>query len=180
MPKCSYCKIKFEPKYFLQKYCLQNDNCIKAFSEYAKEQNIKKQSKESKEKKAKLKKEILTLSDWLKMAQVAFNAFIRERDKNDYCISCKTKISNLWDAGHYRSVGSNPQLRFDEQNVNKQCRKCNGYWGGNPIEYRKVLIEKYGIEVVERIESDNEPKKYTIDDVKKIIEIYRKKIKEIK
>jgi hypothetical protein len=84
------------------------------------------------------------------------------------------------DAGHYRSVGAHPELRFNEFNVNLQCRKCNGYWGGNLIEYRKGLIKKYGVEVVEWLEGPHEADKLSIPEIKEKIEYYRGKIKELK
>lgn len=173
--KCKSCKKPFERKRRNQIVC--SFECSISYSKALKE---KKAKEVWIEKKKALKDEILTLSDYLKMAQQVFNEFIRLRDKDLPCISCGTKKSNLWDAGHWRSVGANPQLRFNELNVNKQCRKCNGYWGGMPIEYRKGLIEKYGIEIVEELESENKPKKYTIEGLKELIKIYKQKIKELK
>ena len=165
---CAICESEFYPRNSLQKVCKWECS-----TKYAK---IKQAQKEKKVGLDQMK----TLSDYLKTAQQIFNTFIRLRDANDPCISCGTEKSNLYDSGHYRSVGSNPQLRFNEHNVNKQCRKCNGYWGGNPIEYRKGLIKKYGIEIVEQLESDNEPKKYNIESIKELIKEYRGKIKLLK
>ena len=34
--RCKHCKIKFDVKWFNQKYCLQNDECISASIEFAK------------------------------------------------------------------------------------------------------------------------------------------------
>jgi hypothetical protein len=166
--KCKVCESEFYPRNSLQKVC--SFACSVKYAKIA----------EAKKAKKKGLDELKTLSDYLKLAQTVFNTFIRMRDKNDPCISCGTEKSNLYDSGHYRSVGSNPQLRFNEFNVNKQCRKCNGYWGGNPIEYRKGLIKKYGIEIVEQLESDNEPKKYNIESIKDLIKEYRLKIKLLK
>jgi hypothetical protein len=53
MPKCQYHKTKFEAKYFNQKFCLSDDECIKAFNESVK-LAIEKQ-------KAKLLKKILLI-----------------------------------------------------------------------------------------------------------------------
>ena len=44
-------------------------------------------------------------------------------------------------------------------------------------EYRKRLILRIGLERVEAIEQDHEPKKYTIDDLKDLIATYKEKVK---
>jgi hypothetical protein len=52
---------------------------------------------------------------------------------------------------------------------------------GNQLEYRKRLIKKIGVDRVEWLENNAHiPKKYSIEDLKEIITIYRKKIKELK
>lgn len=48
------------------------------------------------------------------------------------------------------------------------------------MDYRIGLIKKIGKEEVEKLESDNEPRKYSIDDLKNIIQCYKLKIKELK
>lgn len=112
-------------------------------------------------------------------AQKAFNAYIRERDKNLPCVSCGHTGNRKWNAGHFKSVGQNPQLRFNELNVHKQCELCNCHKSGNLAEYRINLIKKIGIENVEALESDKSTKKYTEDDYKNIIVKYRHKLKEL-
>jgi hypothetical protein len=52
---------------------------------------------------------------------------------------------------------------------------------GNGTEYRKRLVEKIGIERVEHLESiANETRKFTIPEVKEIIETYKQKVKTLK
>lgn len=81
--------------------------------------------------------------DLLDKAQKAFNAYIRERDKNNGCISayCRGQVEH---AGHYFSQGHHSKVRFDEFNVNGQCAHCNTFKHGNLIQYRRGLIAKYG------------------------------------
>ena len=80
-------------------------------------------------------------------------------------------------AGHYRSVGSCPELRFNEENCFLQCEHCNSYLSGNIIEYRKRLADKMGAYKVEWIEGKHEPLKLTIDEIIKLISVYKEKIK---
>jgi hypothetical protein len=73
------------------------------------------------------KEAIKTRSDYLKEAQIAFNAFIRARDAHQVCICCDRPlqadgVGGGFDCGHYRSVGSAPHMRFDERNAHGQTK----------------------------------------------------------
>lgn len=142
----------------------------------------------AKAKAAKARKEATALREakvaakprdkWLKEAQAAFNRFVRLRDADRPCISCGTTIAK-WDAGHYRSVGSNPALRFEPLNNHKQCAQCNQHKSGNAIEYRIGLIARIGLEAVEWLEGPHDPKHYTIDDLRAIKATYAAKCREL-
>ncbi|MDG6786005.1 recombination protein NinG, partial [Glaesserella parasuis] len=73
-----------------------------------------------------------------------------------------------------------PELRFNEDNVHKQCSACNNHLSGNITEYRINLVRKIGVERVEALESYHPPVKWSIEDCKEIIKTYRAKIKELK
>ena len=174
--KCKACGAEFEKTYTTtQKVC--NWQCAQKLGQ---EKVAKQIAKTDRRLQRAAKERLKTTSDWLKEAQYQFNKFIRLRDRKDPCISCGT-FTAKWDAGHYKSVGAYPELRFDEENCHKQCARCNQQMSGNIIEYRKNLINKIGIEAVERIEGPNrnEGAKITIDEVKAIKEIYRKKAGEL-
>lgn len=168
MPKCKLCKIKFEAVRPLQQVC-----SYKCAIEHKKAQDKKKWQKEKKQIKENLK----TLSDHIKELQIIFNKYIRLRDKNKNCISCDKFNGGNEQAGHYRSVGSCPELRFNEFNVNGQCVRCNMHLHGNQINYRKGLIKKYGIEKVLELEKKHNPRKYTIPEIVELKVIYKYKCK---
>lgn len=84
-------------------------------------------------------------------AQAVFNKWIRERDKGQPCISCNSGQPNQ--AGHYLSQGHHSALRFNEDNTNLQCVRCNLFLHGNAIGYRKGLIKKIGEERVLALEN---------------------------
>jgi len=174
MPRCKHCKDRFEPKSFNMKYCMLKDECIKACMLSLKEQRQKQWNKEKKARKERLK----TKGDYLKEVQIVFNTYIRKRDNGLNCISCQ-KPPLKKNAGHYRSVGSCPELRFEEMNVHLQCEHCNTYLHANLIEYRKHLINKIGLKNVEWIEGNHEPKRYTKEQLIELKEIYKQKIKEL-
>ena len=169
MPRCKECKEKFEPKAFLQKFCKGSDECLAAEALYNLEQIKKKKVKDWKVKKKTIKEKLKTNSDHAQELQVIFNRFIRERDKNLNCISCGNPAKKK-NAGHYRSVGGNPELRFNELNNNLQCEYCNTYLHGNLIDYRINLIKKIGLEQVEFLEGNHPPNKYSIPELIELID----------
>lgn len=116
---------------------------------------------------------------WIKQAQAAFNAYIRARDDALPCVSCGRHHSGQYHAGHYRTVGANPELRFEPDNCHKQCAPCNNHLSGNLVNYRMQLIERIGIERVEWLEGPHDAKKYSIDDLKGIVKEYKDKLKQL-
>jgi hypothetical protein len=112
---------------------------------------------------------------------------VRERDKETVCISCHVYLPSIYapeggkfDCGHYRSVGSAPHLRFHEHNAHGQCKKCNRYGAGRAVDYRRGLIRRIGLEAVEALESDQEPRKWSIAELAEIKATYRAKLKQMK
>ena len=104
-------------------------------------------------------------------AQTAFNQYIRARDYGKPCISSGVAMDwngNGVDAGHYRSRGSAPHLRFDERNVHAQSKHDNRYLSGNVTSYRIGLIERIGLEAVEALERDQTLRKYSREMLKEI------------
>ena len=130
------------------------------------------------------KERLKTRRDWEKEAQAAFNAFIRARDKDMPCICCGLPLSagdvgGAYDCGHYRSVGSAPHLRFHEDNAHAQRKQCNRWGAGRAVDYRLGLIARIGLARVEALEADQEPRKYTADELRAIRDLYRAKLREL-
>ncbi len=112
----------------------------------------------------------------LEQAQSQFNRFIRLRDAGKPCISCNRYVEyGQLDAGHYRSVGAAPELRFDEDNCHGQCRECNGFKSANKSEYRNHLAEKIGLKRLEAVESYHSPQHWSIEDIHQIEKEYKAK-----
>lgn len=173
MARCKHCKSTFTPKHFNQKNCMVTDECVGAFLSDLTKANDKRWAKEKKVRKEALK----TRPEWLKDLQDVFNSYIRERDKDKPCISCGTFTGKM-NAGHYKSVGGSPELRFNELNVHKQCEYCNTHLSANLIEYRIGLVKRIGVEQVEFLErKDHAPLKLTVDEIKEQIKVYKEKIK---
>lgn len=69
------------------------------------------------------------------------------------CITCGKQfhISYL-QAGHFMSGRRNAVL-FQEQGVHIQCRYCNMVLNGDHKKYRKILIKKYDLATVKKLEA---------------------------
>lgn len=116
-----------------------------------------------------------------KRAQKAFNEYIRVRDAALPCVSCDKPFDwhGQWHAGHYKTVGARPDLRFDEDNCHKQCSVCNNYLSGNLVMYRLELERRIGLQRLERLEQVGDLVKYTAKDYAEITKKYQAKIKEL-
>ena len=131
------------------------------------------------------KEAIKTIPQLKREAQIEFNNFIRARDRaaNAPCISSGRPLDwsgNGVDAGHYRSVGSAPHLRYDERNCHAQSKHDNQYKSGNAVDYRIGLIKRIGLEAVESLESDNRVHKWRREELIAIKEKYRQKLKDLR
>lgn len=173
MKKCKNCKEPFTPiKSSLEKYCTKSE-CVKVWVDSVKQKQWAK-------RKSELKADLMTLSDWLKIAQQHFNTFIRNRDKDQLCISCQ-KPPLKKNAGHFYNANNHYNVRFDERNVHLQCEHCNTFLSGSLINYRENLIKKIGIKEFEQLSLiANETRKFTIEEVKEIAEKYKNLNKNIK
>ena len=172
MKRCKSCREQFTPFNSLQKYCLK-DQCVKVFVAEVKEKDWKK-------RKAKAKAELTTVQDYLKIAQQIFNTFIRKRDSGKHCISCDTKLSGKFDAGHYFNANNHWAVRFDENNVHGQCVHCNQHKHGNLIEYGIRLEKLIGPDEFAILREDAyKLRKFSIDELKGIIAEYKRKLKEM-
>ena len=168
--KCKSCREWFIPARMNQWVCSP-----KCALEKVRADAKKAKRKEIREAKIRAK----TRGQWQKEVQAAFNRYIRVRDVDLPCVSCGRDHKGKWNAGHFRSVGANPALRFDEANVHKQCEPCNNYLHGNLTKYREELIRRVGLAEVERLEGPQEPKKYTIPELQQIKVKYTRLAREL-
>jgi len=161
--KCRICGERFTPQFTsFQKTCNATE-CLVAFG---KKERVRIQKSEAREAKR-------DRSYWMRRCQTEFNKYIRNRDKKDPCISCGRHHTGQYHAGHYKTVGGHPALRFSEDNCHKQCSVCNNYKSGNLSEYRSNLLKKIGLERVEWLEGPHDPVKYTIEDLQEMLVKYQ-------
>ncbi|ASN67321.1 hypothetical protein 7AX2_23 [uncultured phage] len=177
------CRASFVPSRMGQAVC--SPKCALATVEVQKAKE-KKSLAQAGRRDIKVRKEALkTRGDHMREAQQAFNEYIRTRDQaaGHLCISSGKPLDwsgNAVDAGHYRSVGSAPHLRFDERNCHAQSKQDNRFLSGNAVDYRIGLIARIGQEAVDALESDQSVRKYTVEEIKAIKAEYRAKTRELK
>lgn len=179
---CKVCGGKYQKRNMGHVAC--SVECSITWARRKAQKTVEAKAREARREIRERKEKIKTRSDWIREAQVEFNKYIRTRDADKPCICCGTPlisgaVGGGFDAGHYRSVGSAPHLRFDERNCHGQTKKCNRYGSGRAVDYRIGLINRLGLKEVEALESDQTIRKYTIDELRAIRDMYRKKTKEL-
>ena len=179
---CKACKTTFTPARSTQTAC--GIDCAMQLAHEKKVKVAECDRLDTVRKDRARKERLKTRRDWEKEAQAAFNAFIRARDKDMPCICCGLPLSagdvgGAYDCGHYRSAGSAPHLRFHEDNAHAQRKQCNRWGEGGAVDFRLGLIARIGLARVEALEADQEPRKYTADELRAIRDLYRAKLREL-
>jgi len=172
LKKCRNCKENFKQFQSMQAVC--SPKCAREDAEKRRER------KENKEL-ITFRQDRKSLSKWISEAQSEINAYVRIRDHNDGCISCRRKPDSIhlrgseYHAGHFRGRGAAPHLRFYLPNIHKQCAYCNNALSGNVLQYRINLIKKIGLEKVEWIENHNDYNKFDREYCERIKKIFAQK-----
>ena len=182
--RCKYCRAEFRPQRPGAKVC--SPECAQAIAEKVRGKIERQAEREVKKQTRAQIEAIKTLPMLKREAQVAFNKFIRLRDTlaGHPCICCGVpfgdqKYGGAVDCGHYRSVGSAPHLRFNEDNAHAQLKQCNRHGGGRAVDYRIGLIARIGLERVEALETNNVVRKYTASELRAIKALYAAKAKQL-
>lgn len=178
LKKCRICRGPFAPLSSLHVVCsapcaIENTRRLQIEREAKLKRDDAKRHRERKEA-------IKTLADYKREAQQAFNEWVRLRDHHLPCVSCGRHHQGQYHAGHYRTVGSNPELRYEPLNCHKQCAPCNNHKSGDIVNYRLELVRRIGADKVAWLEGRHDAKKYTIDDLKQIAKEYRAKARELR
>lgn len=183
--RCRICKTEFLPRSPMAVVC-----GVQCSLEHAKKVAALKKAKQQRQERAQDKAKLDAMKTYPQLiaeCQKAFNAVVRERDKDQPCICCgrmSTKVDGLyahgWDCGHFRSTGSAPQLRFNFDNAHRQLVYCNRHGAGRAVDYRLGLIKRIGLERVEALEADNTPAKWVHDDLRRMTKEFRAMLREMK
>lgn len=192
------CGISFPPQRLGQAVC--SPKCALAMAP-ANTEKARKAIAQSDRREIQVRKEALkSRSDHLKDAEKAVRDYRRtfELSIGSGCMSCGEsqesilaaqgwKVGGAFDAGHFMGKGARPELRLEPSNIWLQCKACNsgsymharkGYTVSQG--FRTGLIARIGLEAVEALEADHEPRKHTVDELKAITAEYRAKTRELK
>ena len=199
--KCPYCKErqKADDMFIvgIQAFC-NKDHYI----EYQVENKIKlvEKGRKIKRKEATTARRDFNKKDikWQhKQCQTVFNRlrvlqeklWFKERGIEHYCISC-LKTNMDWCCGHFKTRGSQPNLRYDESNTFLQCnRYCNMGLSGNiagnknTIGYIAGLKHRFGLErateIIDYCESNTKPVKWTCEQLEEMRKGWNEEIRRI-
>lgn len=198
--KCSVktCRASFVPKVSFQSWC--SPDCAVVIAR-DKQEKKRKSLASVERREIKVRKEALkSRGDHLKDAEKAVRDYRRtyELSIGSGCMSCGGsqesilaaqgwKTGGAFDAGHYLGKGARPELRLVPSNIWLQCKSCNAGSSkyarkGQTVSqaFREGLIARIGLEAVEALEADHEPRKYTVEELKAITAEYRAKTRELK
>lgn len=187
--RCAHCKGKLTPErpsQIIHTECVEGWAIAQAAKREREEAKRARMAAKVERAETRRRKEAMKrIPDYIKEAQHAFNAYIRERDRKHPCICCgrplgADAVGGGYDCGHYRSVGSAPHLRFDERNAHAQRKDCNRYGAGRAVDYRIGLIARIGLEAVGSLEADNRIHKWQREELIEIRDTYRRKLRELK
>lgn len=144
---------------------------------------IEKNKKEL-EEAGKFKKDREKLNYLLVNVRNICHEYIRKRDQYKPCISCGISYNNNFQAGHFFKSELFSNLRFNENNIHGQCKKCNMYDDGNESGYRVGLIQRYGKEYLSNIndlagESKKNDYHWDREELESLRIYYKEKIKTL-
>lgn len=178
--KCRACRRVFTPDRF-GKVCCQ-PACAIVYMRMGGANGLQKATKKVQAaEKREIRAKLTSLSKLKNLAQREVNHYIRLRDHDLGCISCNAgpEYRGQWTAGHYRSRGAADHLRFNEDNLAKQCGQCNYHKSGNQVAFRAGLLARIGAARVELLEDDNRTIRWERDELNEIRKRYLGKWKAL-
>jgi len=182
--KCKMCGEEFKTNVSTQRVC--SFNCAVDLAEKEKAKKKERQRKELRKKVQENDKR-----HQLALTQKVFNALRREEELQWYrnrglepvCISCgKPKGNDTWSCGHFKSVGSNSALRFDERNTYLQHNwRCNSQKSGDIVNFRKGILHRFdnGQEILDYLDNHEKIKNWTCEELIEMRKEFNRRLREL-
>ncbi len=173
--RCDQCNGPFWPSRPMQRVC--SPACAGRL--------VKAGKKQERAEVKRRKEAIKTIAQLIAAAQAAFNAWVRERDKDKGCFVCGRPFDQnipgrALHAGHVRSRGAAGHLRYTEDNCLGECEGCNGPHGAKPHQIKAGAIARIGAERFAELENDNTQHKWQRDELIAIKNKYRAALRALK
>lgn len=117
-------------------------------------------------------------SKLVKQLDKVFSQAIRLRATDEFgygeCFTCGSR--KHWkevDAGHFMSRAK-MRTRWHEDNVQFQCKRCNGFRGGEQYKFAQELDALHGDgKAEELVRLSNETAKYGVNDLRMLISFWK-------
>lgn len=176
---CVVCERVFVPERMGQVVCRGSCGIKKARAE---REAAEKAERESVKRR---KEAIKPRAKWLAECQAIVNRYVRLRAlaRGEGCYTCgatpQQKFGGTYDAGHFRSVGSAPHLRYWMPQIKLQCIPCNRHKGGMPMAFRQHLVRDHGEDWVTRLEAMQHVAKFDVDYLKRLKAVITKKVRRL-
>lgn len=193
--KCCYCKELFPKGEMIKapngsKFCTLDHQVKNAFKNREKGRVIKhKQQKNDFKLNDTSHQHDLTQPVFNKLRRLQEFKWFSDRDLEPECISCGKKNMD-WCCGHFKTRGSQSNLKYDFVNTYLQCnRYCNRALSGN-IEgnkttrgYKQGLLERFGEgkakEIIDYCETNTQVKKWKGEELKVMRISFNKEIRKL-
>jgi hypothetical protein len=168
---CKVCSTYFTPARPLQAVC--SPKCAMKHVRTQKKAEIA----TTRQRKAALK----TLSQLEGECRDIVQKMARIRDRDQGCISCDKPANwhGQWHGSHYRSHGACSALQFHLWNINKACWICNKIFSGRIDGYKVGIVDRYGPERLEWLDSQPTLKRYSRDYLLRFKKVMGKRLRRM-
>jgi hypothetical protein len=165
------------------KWCSEicQSSIIKDISDKAKAKTVKEYKDRARFQIKGLREKHKGLAYYKKELKTILHKYVRLRDANNPCCACgRPMAGRKGDASHFWSVGSYPNLQFDERNIHLGCVPCNQHRGGNLIEYAMRLPTIIGQDAYNELEAArNVRANFNIPDLQDKIKHYKALVEDL-
>lgn len=181
--KCRCCKAEFMPARPMQRAC-----GVMCGLELGRKKRLAQEAKAKREEKKvdrAQRQKLKPRSKWLSECQAIVNRYQRLKAlaRGEGCFTCGAtpaqKFGGTYDAGHFRSVGSAPHLRFWLPQIRLQCIVCNRHKGGMALAFRRALVAEHGAEWVEALEAMQHSAKFDIPYLMRLKRVMGKRLRRL-
>ena len=184
--RCPHCKGKLDAGQRIHVECIQpwsEAQEAKAQRAHAKAQRMA--AKVERAETRRRKEAIKPRAKWLSECQAIVNRYVRllALSRGDGCYTCgampSQKFGGTYDAGHFRSVGSAPHLRYWIPQIKLQCIPCNRHKGGMALAFRAHLVRDHGEAWVANLEAMQNTAKFDVNYLKRFKAVMGKKLRRL-
>ncbi len=196
MSKCKFCSKKVDKPFQAGIYKFCQLDCAYKFARARQDKQRKRQQAKAKQSQAKEDKaDKKALREFkrndrkhqFQLTKSKIQHWVNHiRDFGLGCISCGTEKPTIqYCGGHYKTAGGHSEMALITKNIHKQCNQyCNMNLSGNihgtktTKGYIVGLVDRYGQDYVDWLDSHHELPRYDCDQLIKIRAFYSKLIRD--